>query len=117
MSKYLIVIVFLFLGLQCRAQTLQEMINIAQTKSLDASYVNHKYRIAELAYKYFKADRLPEIKLTSIPLLYNSDVVERYSYEEDKTVYRAQQYLYSTANLTIKQNVDFLGGLYPEAIE
>lgn len=112
MSKYLIVIVFLFLGLQCRAQTLQEMINIAQTKSLDASYVNHKYRIAELAYKYFKADRLPEIKLTSIPLLYNSDVVERYSYEEDKTVYRAQQYLYSTANLTIKQNVDFLGGYF-----
>lgn len=110
--KYHSIVLLLFIGLQCQAQTLLEMINIAQSKSLDAFYVKHKYKTAELAYKYYKADRLPEIKLTAIPFMYNSDVVERYSYEDDRTVYRAQQSLYSTTNLTIKQNVDFLGGYF-----
>ncbi len=112
MKRRNILFVLLISGISCKAQTLQEMINMAQTKSLDAAYVFHKQKKAEWVYKYYKAEQLPVLTLTTTPFQYNSDVVERYSYDEDRTVYRAQQYLYSSANLMMKQNVDFLGGYF-----
>lgn len=110
MYKILSTAVFFFVGLCCQAQNLQEMITIAKKQSLDATYIEHKKKNAELAYKYYRKDFLPEIKLTSIPMRYSSDVVERYSYDDDRTVYRAQQSLYSATNVMLKQNVSFLGG-------
>lgn len=41
---------------------------------------------------------------------YYNDIVQRYSYEENRTVYRPQSYLYSNASLRLEQNIDFLGG-------
>ena len=110
MYKILSTAVFFLTGLYCQAQNLQEMITIAKKQSLDATYIEHRRKNAELAYKYYRKDLLPEIKLTSIPMRYSSDVVERYSYDDDRTVYRAQQSLYSATNVMLKQNVGFLGG-------
>ncbi|MBO4841001.1 MAG: TolC family protein [Bacteroidaceae bacterium] len=108
--KALITAVFFSASSLCYSQNLQEMITIAKNQSLDASYIKHKRVNAELAYKYYRANLLPEIKLTSIPMRYSSDVVERYSYDDDRTVYRAQQSLYSATNVMLKQDVGFLGG-------
>ena len=100
--KALITAVFFSASSLCYSQNLQEMITIAKNQSLDASYIKHKRVNAELAYKYYRANLLPEIKLTSIPMRYSSDVVERYSYDDDRTVYRAQQSLYSATNVMLK---------------
>lgn len=108
--KILVTVIFLSAWSLCYSQNLQEMITIAKKQSLDASYIKHKRINAELAYKYYRANLLPELKLTSIPMRYSSDVVERYSYDDDRTVYRAQQSLYSATNVMLKQNVGFLGG-------
>ena len=108
--KTLITAISLSVCSLCYSQNLQEMITIAKRQSLDASYIKHKRVNAELAYKCYRANLLPEIRLTSIPMRYSSDVVERYSYDDDRTVYRAQQSLYSATNVMLKQNVGFLGG-------
>lgn len=91
---------------------MQEIIGIAQKQSLDAQIAGKTFKYSELVYEYYKADRKPNLILTSIPIQYSSDAVQRYSYEEDRTYYRTQNSLYSTANLRLQQNIDFLGGYF-----
>ena len=94
------------------ALSLEEAIAMAKKKSLDAEEARMKYQQSKLSYMYYKSNRKPSISLTSTPVQYNADVVQRYSYSEDRTYYRTQKYLYSTANLRLMQNVNFLGGYF-----
>lgn len=97
---------------ELRAQSMQEIIEIAKNQSLDAQIANKTFSHSELVYRYYQADRKPSLTFTTIPVQYSSDAVQRYSYEEDKTYYRTQNSLFSTANLRLQQNVDFLGGYF-----
>lgn len=92
------------------AQSLDDAISIAKRNAIDAQIARKTFAYSRLAYEYYKAGRKPALSLNSIPIQYNTDVVQRYSYDEDRTYYRTQNSLYSTANLRVMQNIEFLGG-------
>ena len=108
----LCLVILCFTSMESKAQSMQEIIEIAKNQSLDAQIANKTFSYGELVYRYYKAERKPSLTLTTIPVQYSSDAVQRYSYEEDRTYYRTQNSLYSTANLRFQQNVDFLGGYF-----
>lgn len=92
------------------SQTMEEAIAYAQMNSSEAQIIlKNQYR-GKMNYFLYLADRKPSLTFQSIPVEYYSDIVQRYSYTDNKVVYRTQRYGYSTANLRLQQNVDFLGG-------
>ena len=64
------------------------------------------------AYRSFKAARLPSLMLDMTPMQYNRDFTSRYDSENDLDVYRRQQSLYSSARLSLEQNLDITGGTF-----
>lgn len=94
------------------AQPMWDFIEIAQRQSLDAKIAKRTLKYSELAYDLYKAGRKPLLALSATPVQYNNDVVQRYSYAEDRTEYRTQQSFFSTINLRLQQQVGFLGGTF-----
>lgn len=104
-------IISLLIVSQCvGAQSLTKVIKIAKQQSVEAQIATMKFQHSELSYLYYKAGRKPLVSLSATPVQYSKDVVQRYSYNEDRTYYRTQNSLYSSSNIRLTQNVDFLGG-------
>jgi outer membrane protein TolC len=111
----------LFLGVFCsivvtRAQTeeltLSRTIEIAADSSLQAFRAKNLYQASFWEFHSFKAARLPSLKLTMTPIQYYRDITRRYDSGSNLDVYRAQQSLYSSGNLSIQQNLDWTGGTF-----
>ncbi len=91
---------------------LNTSIQIASDSSLQAFINKNLYLSGYWQYRSFKAGRLPLISLKTIPLQYNRDFTKRYDSEIDIDIYRQQQSLYSSSNLSISQNFDLTGGTF-----
>lgn len=96
--------------LNIQALSLVDAINIAKRNAVDAQIARKTFTYNKMTYEYYKAGRKPALSLSATPIQYSTDVVQRYSYDEDRTCYRTQNSLYSAANLRVTQNVSFLGG-------
>ena len=95
--------------------TLSRAIKLAADSSLASIKAKNVYLSGYWQFRTFKAGRLPSLKLATTPLEYDRSFVKRYDSENDIDVYKTQQTLYSSANLTLSQNVDITGGtLYVE---
>lgn len=92
------------------SQSLGEILKFAKTRSLRARIAATEFDISKLYYKYYKAEQTPKLSLLMTPILYSGDAVQRYSYEEDRTYYRTQNSLFSSARLRLQQNIGLLGG-------
>ena len=92
--------------------TLDRVIAIAQDSSIQAFKAKNVYMSSYWAYRSFKAARLPSLMLDMTPMQYNRDFTSRYDSENDLDVYRRQQSLYSSARLSLEQNLDITGGTF-----
>lgn len=89
---------------------LTKAIEIATDSSLSAFRAKHLYLASYWQYRSFRANRLPSLFLNTNPLQYNRNFTKRYDSQGNIDVYKTQQNLSSSANLSLRQNVDFTGG-------
>ncbi len=108
--KLLWIFLLLEVPLPLLSQSLDEILRLAKNQSLKAKIAAKEFGISRLDYKYYKAEQKPVLSLQMTPILYSGDAVQRYSYEEDRTYYRNQNSLFSSAQLRLQQNVRILGG-------
>lgn len=92
--------------------TLNQAIVIAKDSSLSSFKTKNLYLSGYWQYRTFKAERLPTISLDMNPFSYNKNFVKRYDYTNNVDTYKSQQSLNSSANLSIKQNLDATGGTF-----
>lgn len=89
---------------------LNEVLNLAHEKSLDAFRAKNMFLSGYWEYQSFKAQQLPKINLRLDPATYNRMMTKRYDFENNLDVYREQQTLTSYSNLSISQNIALTGG-------
>lgn len=92
--------------------TLSRTIEIATDSSLQAFSAKNLYQASYWQFRSFKAARLPSLTLTMTPLQYYHDIIRRYDSQNNIDIYRSQQSLYSSENLSIQQNFDLTGGTF-----
>jgi outer membrane protein TolC len=92
--------------------SLNESIELAIDSSLQAFRAKNIYMAGYWAYRSFQAGRLPSLTLRTNPLQYRRDFTRRYDSNENIDVYRQQQSLYSSGNLSLSQNFDLTGGTF-----
>ena len=104
------------ISLQLSAQRveldLDKSIRIASDSSLQAFINKNLFLSNYWQYRTFKAGRLPSVSLRMTPIRYNRDFTKRYDSGQDIDVYRQQQSLSSSGNLSISQNFDLTGGTF-----
>lgn len=91
---------------------LNQSIEIAADSSLQAFRAKNLYMSSYWEYRSFKAGRLPSLTFKSTPIQYSRDFTRRYDSENNIDVYRRQQSLYTSGNLSISQNFDLTGGTF-----
>ncbi len=91
--------------------TLSKAISIAKDSSLNAFITKNLYLSGYWRYHSFKASRLPSLTLNTRPLQYNQNFIKRYDSQNNIDIYKSQQSLNSSANLSLRQNIDFTGGV------
>ncbi len=87
-------------------------IEIASDSSLQAFTAKNLYQSSYWGFRSYKAARLPSLNLIMTPIQYYRDITRRYDSETNLDVYREQQSLYSSGNLSIRQNLDLTGGTF-----
>jgi outer membrane protein TolC len=92
--------------------TLNRTIEIAADSSLQAFSSKNLYQASYWAFRSYQAARLPSLNLSMTPLEYYRDITRRYDSGSNLDIYRAQQSLYSSGNLSIRQNFDLTGGTF-----
>jgi outer membrane protein TolC len=117
MKKVVLLILVIFFLSDVYAQStkkfsLTESIEIAVDSSLQAFIAQNMYRSSYWSYRSFRAARLPSLNLQTNPLQYRRDFTKRYDSYENIDIYRQQQSLYSSGNLSIRQNFDLTGGTF-----
>ncbi|GBU08545.1 membrane protein [Bacteroidales bacterium] len=91
---------------------LNQTISLAGDSSLQAFTAKNLYLSSYWQFRTFKAGRLPSLSLEMTPLSYNRVFTKRYDSDQNIEVYRPQQSLYSSGNLSIRQNLDITGGTF-----
>ena len=91
---------------------LKQCIDLATNQSLLAFKAENDYLSSYWNYLNYKAGRLPNVSLRLNPIQYNSHFTQRYDYGENIDVYRQQQVLYSSAGISISQEVGLTGGRF-----
>lgn len=91
---------------------LDKSIEMALSSSLQSFREQNMYMASYWQYRLFKADRLPSLNLRATPMQYYRDFTRRYDSQQNIDIYRKQQSLYSSVNLTLTQNLDITGGTF-----
>ncbi|MCC8145821.1 MAG: TolC family protein [Bacteroidales bacterium] len=117
LKKILVVFCFSFCSFPLFSQrtlelSLEQTIEIAADSSLQAFKAKNQYYSSYWEFRAFKAARLPSLNLSMTPFSYNRNIISRYDSEANIEVFRSQQTLRSSANLSIRQNLDITGGTF-----
>ena len=91
---------------------LEQTIEIAADSSLQAFISQNMFQSSYWEFRSFKAARLPSLTLRTTPVEYNRKFESRYDSEQNIDVFRQQQSLYSSAGLSVSQNLDITGGTF-----
>lgn len=121
--KYYLMIAFVlftFLLSMGQRQTVEEKMNLSLTKtigfaidsSLYAFQSKHSFMSGFWQYKTFQAQKLPILEMNIQPVQYSRNIVKRYDSQKDLDVYRTQQNFFTSANLSIRQNLGLTGGTF-----
>jgi outer membrane protein TolC len=108
-------IISFFIFFQVTAQekqflSLENVIDIASQQSLDAFRNENMYLASYWEFRYFKADRLPNLSLEATPINYNRSMQKVYNYDENRDEFKSREYLDSEVALLLNQNVGLTGG-------
>lgn len=107
-------ICFVF-SLQIKAQdkkilTLDDVIRIAAQQSLDAFRNENMYLANYWQFRYYKADKLPNLMLDATVLDYNRSMQKVYNYDQNRDEYIEREDLNSNLSFRLNQNVGLTGG-------
>ena len=112
--KKMIILAALFLAGKASAQedtlrlTLSQAIKIAQANSPNAESARHTYRSAYWSYRFYKANYLPSVTLSSSP--YFNRTISKITQNDGTDLFVKQNQLGVDLNLKINQNIWFTGG-------
>ncbi len=112
--KKLLIIALLFsasmpvVGQSTLDLTLSQAIDIAQENSPEAQAARHTYRSAYWNYRYYKANYLPSVTLTSNPTF--NEQINKITQPDGTNLFIKQNQLSTDLNLTINQNIPLTGG-------
>lgn len=90
--------------------TLPEVIDLATQQSIDAFRNKNMYLARYWEFRYYKADRLPGLSLSSSPVDFNRYSRKEYNFETNQDEYRLREYFNSDVSLSLVQNVAQTGG-------
>ena len=113
MRKFFVITAFFLVG-KASAQeenislTLRQAIEIAQENSPEAEAARHTYRSAYWNYRFYKANYLPSVTLTSSP--YFNKQISKITQGDGTNLFVKQNQLGVDMQLNINQNIWFTGG-------
>ena len=114
MKNLLFIMGALFWGIPSSAQeevmslTLGQAIEIAQAHSPEAEAARHSYRSAYWSYRFYTANYLPSVTLTSSP--YFNKQISKITQNDGTDIFAKQNQLGVDVQMKINQNVWFTGG-------
>ena len=88
--------------------TLSEAIRIAQAHSPEAKAARHSYRAAYWNYRFYRANYLPSLTMTSTPTMIKS--INKITQPDGTNLFLKQNQLSTDLTLKVNQNVWFTGG-------
>jgi len=103
-------LLLLKIGQAQKLLTLNEVIQLAQEKSIRSLLNKNEFLVAYWNYKMFKADRLPYLSVNLTPLAYDKSVTQVYNVVDGKEEFREFYKLESAAGLSLNQNINLTGG-------
>lgn len=117
--------IFLFLivllsgfGLKVYAQqdnfnlSLDEVVKLASQNSLDAFRNKNMYLASYWEFRYYKADKLPSLNLTTTPLDFNHYRKREYNFQTNEEEYVLRDYFNSDLTMQVNQKVGLTGGSF-----
>ncbi len=105
-----IIISFSSFSQEKRRLSLDDVIRIATSQSIDAFRNKNMYLASYWEYRFYQAERLPGISLSTNPIDYNRYLKKEYNFETNQDEYRLREYLNSDISVTANQNIGFTGG-------
>lgn len=111
--KSYIIAFAVFSALACSAQdtlslTLDHVIRLAQEQSLAAQSAKHAYLAAQWQYKYYRANYLPSVTLTSSPYL--NKEINKITLNDGTSAFVKQNQLNTDLSIEVNQNITLTGG-------
>ena len=113
-------LIFIYLGLlstelliaqdQTTELSLKQVIEIARMKSPDAQTARHSFRSAYWNYKYYRANYLPSLSLTSDPNL--NRAINKITMGDGSVKFVEQNLLNTDLTLNLSQNLSWTGGSF-----
>lgn len=109
-----LIIVLTGFGLQTNAQSfslsLNEAIKLGAENSLQAFRVENTFLSSYWKFRYYKADKLPSLSLTTSPLNYNNSATRVFVESTNRYEYRLIKDIYSSAQMQLNQRIGLTGG-------
>lgn len=118
MNKTFLFLIILFsgFGLNVFAQqenynlSLVEVVNLASQNSLDAFRYKNMYLSSYWEFRYYKADKLPSLTLTTTPLDFNHYRKREYNFQTNTEEYVLRDYFNSDMSMQLNQKIGLTGG-------
>jgi len=92
--------------------SLNEVVNIASQKSLDAFRYKNMYLASYWEFRYYKADKLPSLSLSTTPLDFNHYRKREYNFQTNEEEYVLRDYFNSDVAVQLNQKVGLTGGSF-----
>lgn len=91
--------------------TLEDVIIRAADSSLQAFIAENNYLASYWQYRNFRAERLPFLNFSSIPINYSRSVIQEFNFLDTSYHYVEQQMVNSWFNISLNQNITATGGI------
>jgi outer membrane protein TolC len=118
MKKIFLLLIVLFsgFGLKVHAQqdnynlSLDEVVKLASLNSLDAFRYKNMYLSSYWEFRYYKADKLPSLTMTTTPLDFNHYRKREYNFQTNEEEYVLRDYFNSDMAMQLNQKIGLTGG-------
>ena len=112
----LLMILISVFGLKVYAQhdnynlSLTEVVKLASQNSLDAFRNKNMYLSSYWEFRYYKADKLPSLTMTTTPLDFNHYRKREYDFQTNEEKYVLRDYFNSDLSMQLNQKIGLTGG-------
>lgn len=113
---FFLIVLFSGFGLKVNAQqenynlSLVEVVNLASQNSLDAFRNKNMYLSSYWEFRYYKADKLPSLTMTTTPLDFNHYRKREYDFQTNEEKYVLRDYFNSDMSMQLNQKIGLTGG-------